>query len=145
MKMEPVDGDDSIDERNDGDDSGDVADRDDAGDVAHGDEPDVTEDEATGGASGDEGHPFDVASQEADDSSNVMIPPVGRIDIVAEPVRYRRGPVYALLAIAVLPALGLLWVHRWAEDEADRYDAEVARLEAERSLPPVPGEAKETL
>lgn len=79
-------------------------------------------------------HPFDAASQVADETSesNRIIPKAGVIDIVAEPVRYRRGPIYALLAIAVLPAIGLLTVFRWADTEADAYDAEVARVEAER-------------
>ncbi len=85
-------------------------------------------------------HPFDAASRDADtdpDDAGDVWPPSGRIDVVAEPIRYRQAPVYALLAIAVLPAIGLLALHRWADDEADRYDAEVARIEAERSLPAV--------
>lgn len=59
--------------------------------------------------------------------------PEGRIDVVAEPVRYRRGPVLALLVVAILPAIGLFRLHHWADDEADRYEAEVERLEQERS------------
>lgn len=45
------------------------------------------------------------------------------IDLVAEPVRYPRSPLIALLALAVLPALGLLVLHRWADGEADAYEA----------------------
>ena len=45
------------------------------------------------------------------------------IDLVAEPVRYPRSPLVALLALAVLPALGLLFLHRWADTEADAYEA----------------------
>lgn len=45
------------------------------------------------------------------------------IDLVAEPVRYPRSPLVALLALAILPALGLLVLHRWADGEADAYEA----------------------
>lgn len=45
------------------------------------------------------------------------------IDLVAEPVRYPRSPLVALLALAVLPALGLFALHRWADGEADAYEA----------------------
>jgi len=85
----------------------------------------------------DEPHPFDEASRDADDASTPgddVARPDGRIEIVAEPVRYRRGPVYALLAVAVIPAIALFAVYRWSDDEADRYEAEVERLEAERLL-----------
>ena len=44
------------------------------------------------------------------------------IDLVAAPVRYPRSPLVALLALAVLPALALLLVHRWADGEADAYE-----------------------
>ena len=46
-----------------------------------------------------------------------------RIDLVAAPVRYPRSPLVALLAIAVLPAIGLLVLARWADGEADAYEA----------------------
>jgi D-alanyl-D-alanine carboxypeptidase/D-alanyl-D-alanine-endopeptidase (penicillin-binding protein 4) len=45
------------------------------------------------------------------------------VDLVAEPVRYPRSPLIALLALAVLPALSLLVLHRWADGEADAYEA----------------------
>ncbi|MFK7916826.1 MAG: D-alanyl-D-alanine carboxypeptidase/D-alanyl-D-alanine-endopeptidase [Ilumatobacter sp.] len=45
------------------------------------------------------------------------------IDLVAEPVRYPRSPLMALLALAILPAMGLLVLHRWADGEADAYEA----------------------
>lgn len=44
------------------------------------------------------------------------------IDLVAEPVRYPRSPLVALLALAVVPALALLVLHRWADGEADAYE-----------------------
>lgn len=44
------------------------------------------------------------------------------IDLVAEPVRYPRSPLIALLALAVLPALALFVLHRWADGEADEYE-----------------------
>ncbi len=46
-----------------------------------------------------------------------------RIEIVAEPLRYPRSPLVALLLIAVLPAIGLLVLARWADSEADAYEA----------------------
>lgn len=63
-----------------------------------------------------------------------------RVDVVASPVRYRRTPLLLLLAIAMLPVLGLLVLHRWLESEADRYDdtrAAVAALsgDGENQLP----------
>ena len=45
-----------------------------------------------------------------------------RVDVVASPVRYRKMPVFLLCAIALLPAIGLLSVHWWLRDEADKYD-----------------------
>jgi len=80
-------------------------------------------------ASSAERHPFDVASRVADDGLNR---PDGRIEIVAEPVRYRRGPVYGLVAAALLPALALFAVYRWSDGEADRYEIELDWLDAER-------------
>ncbi|MEP4652303.1 MAG: hypothetical protein ABJ314_19145, partial [Ilumatobacter sp.] len=44
------------------------------------------------------------------------------IDLVAEPVRYPRSPLLALLALALLPAVGLFVLHRWADGEADAYE-----------------------
>ena len=49
--------------------------------------------------------------------------PEGEIDLVAEPIRYPRSPLIALLAIALLPGLGLYVLQRWADDEADEYEA----------------------
>lgn len=45
------------------------------------------------------------------------------IDLVAEPVRYPRSPLIALVVLAVLPALALLVLHRWADGEADEYES----------------------
>lgn len=45
------------------------------------------------------------------------------IDLVAEPVRYPRSPLIALLVLAMLPAFGLLALHRWADGEADEYES----------------------
>ena len=45
------------------------------------------------------------------------------IDLVAEPVRYPRSPLIALIALTVLPALALLLLYRWADGEADAYEA----------------------
>ncbi len=45
------------------------------------------------------------------------------IDLVAEPVRYPRSPLIALLALAVLPAIGLLVLLRWSDNEADAYES----------------------
>ncbi len=53
-----------------------------------------------------------------------------RVDVVASPVRYRRTPLVLLLAIAVLPAMGLLVLQRWLETEADQYDDTRAAVEA---------------
>ena len=53
-----------------------------------------------------------------------------RVDVVASPVRYRKMPLFLLLAVAVLPAVGLLSVHWWLRDEADRYDATRAAVES---------------
>lgn len=45
------------------------------------------------------------------------------IEIVAEPLRYARGPLIALVLIALLPAAGLLVLNRWADERADEYEA----------------------
>ena len=45
------------------------------------------------------------------------------IDVVAAPVRYPRSPLIALLALTVLPAIALLVLFRWADREADAYEA----------------------
>lgn len=88
-----------------------------------------------------ETHAFDSASGEADDRAEAVDddslggpiePPEGRLEIVAEPVRYRRGPVYALLAIALVPTIALFLLYRWADSEADAYAAELERIDAER-------------
>lgn len=49
--------------------------------------------------------------------------PEAEIDLVAEPIRYPRSPLIALLAIALVPTLGLYGLQRWADDEADQYEA----------------------
>jgi D-alanyl-D-alanine carboxypeptidase/D-alanyl-D-alanine-endopeptidase (penicillin-binding protein 4) len=53
-----------------------------------------------------------------------------RVDVVASPVRYRKMPLFLLLVVAVLPAIGLLSVHWWLRDEADRYDATRSAVES---------------
>jgi D-alanyl-D-alanine carboxypeptidase/D-alanyl-D-alanine-endopeptidase (penicillin-binding protein 4) len=45
------------------------------------------------------------------------------IDIVAEPLRYPRSPLAALLLIAIMPVIGLLILAQWADGEADAYEA----------------------
>jgi len=45
------------------------------------------------------------------------------IDIVAEPLRYPRSPLVALLLIAIIPVIGLLVLAQWADGEADAYEA----------------------
>lgn len=49
--------------------------------------------------------------------------PEAEIDLVAEPIRYPRSPLMALLAIALVPTLGLYGLQRWADDQADQYEA----------------------
>ena len=46
----------------------------------------------------------------------------GEIDLVAEPVRYPRSPLLALLVIALVPTIGLYALQRWADDTADVYE-----------------------
>ena len=60
-----------------------------------------------------------------DDADDIDVDDVGdaRIEIVAEPVRYPRSPLVALLIIAILPMIGLLVLARWADREADEYEA----------------------
>lgn len=55
------------------------------------------------------------------------------IDVVAEPVRYPRSPLVALVVAALLPALGLLVVHQWADTEAAEFEetSSVGLFEAE--------------
>ncbi len=43
----------------------------------------------------------------------------GQFDIVSAPVRYPRSPLIALILIALVPAIGLLVLHRWSDSEAD--------------------------
>ena len=60
----------------------------------------------------------------------------GAIDLVAEPVRYPRSPLFALLVIALVPTLGLYALQRWADDTADEYERSrdsLALLQAETS------------
>lgn len=45
------------------------------------------------------------------------------MDVVAEPVRYPRSPLVALLAVALLPVIALFVLYRWADGEADTYEA----------------------
>jgi serine-type D-Ala-D-Ala carboxypeptidase/endopeptidase (penicillin-binding protein 4) len=56
------------------------------------------------------------------------------IELIAEPVRYPRSPLVALLAIAIVPSIALLLVARWSDAEADEYEQSreaVALLETE--------------
>ncbi len=45
-----------------------------------------------------------------------------RVDLVAAPTRYPRGPLVLLLLIAVVPAIGLLVLYRWADAEAQEQE-----------------------
>jgi D-alanyl-D-alanine carboxypeptidase/D-alanyl-D-alanine-endopeptidase (penicillin-binding protein 4) len=45
------------------------------------------------------------------------------VEVVASPVRYPRSPLIGLLVIAVVPAIALLVLQRWADREAERYEA----------------------
>ncbi|MBV1892927.1 MAG: D-alanyl-D-alanine carboxypeptidase/D-alanyl-D-alanine-endopeptidase [Ilumatobacteraceae bacterium] len=51
-----------------------------------------------------------------------------RVDLVSAPSRYPRGPLFILLAIAVVPTVALVALVVWSDREADSYDA--ARDEA---------------
>jgi D-alanyl-D-alanine carboxypeptidase/D-alanyl-D-alanine-endopeptidase (penicillin-binding protein 4) len=59
---------------------------------------------------------------EHDDAEPLDEPHDAGIEIVAEPLRYPRSPLVALLLIAVLPSIGLLVLARWADGEADAYE-----------------------
>ncbi|MFN3254473.1 MAG: D-alanyl-D-alanine carboxypeptidase/D-alanyl-D-alanine-endopeptidase [Ilumatobacter sp.] len=48
---------------------------------------------------------------------------IGTIDLVAEPIRYPRSPLIALLIIAVVPTFALFALQQWADSEADAYEA----------------------
>jgi D-alanyl-D-alanine carboxypeptidase/D-alanyl-D-alanine-endopeptidase (penicillin-binding protein 4) len=45
-----------------------------------------------------------------------------RVDLVAAPARYPRTPLILLLLVALIPAVGLLVLHRWSDAVADEYD-----------------------
>jgi D-alanyl-D-alanine carboxypeptidase/D-alanyl-D-alanine-endopeptidase (penicillin-binding protein 4) len=45
-----------------------------------------------------------------------------RIEVVAEPQRFARGPLIALILIAIVPAVALFLVRQWADREADEYE-----------------------
>jgi D-alanyl-D-alanine carboxypeptidase/D-alanyl-D-alanine-endopeptidase (penicillin-binding protein 4) len=47
---------------------------------------------------------------------------IEHIDLVAEPIRYPRSPLIALVLIALIPSVGFLLLHRWADSEADQYE-----------------------
>ena len=47
-----------------------------------------------------------------------------RVDLVAAPARYPRTPLILLLLVAVVPAAGLLVLHRWSDAVADDHDLE---------------------
>ena len=65
--------------------------------------------------------------------------PVGEIDLVAEPIRYPRSPLIALIVIAVIPTIGLFLLQRWADGEADDYEATRAAVASIEGTPPDPG------
>ncbi len=68
------------------------------------------------------------------------------VELVAAPSRYPRGPLLALLVIAVVPAIGLFLLRQWSDEVADEheaveesaveYDSEFTQAELER--PPTP-------
>jgi D-alanyl-D-alanine carboxypeptidase/D-alanyl-D-alanine-endopeptidase (penicillin-binding protein 4) len=68
------------------------------------------------------------------------------VELVAAPARYPRGPLLALVIVAIIPAVGLYLLHRWSDDVADEHDAveertieyESAYTEAELERPPAP-------
>jgi serine-type D-Ala-D-Ala carboxypeptidase/endopeptidase (penicillin-binding protein 4) len=45
-----------------------------------------------------------------------------RIEVVAAPARYPRAPLFVLLLIAAIPAVGLLVLVRWSDRVADEHD-----------------------
>ncbi|MDX2382189.1 MAG: D-alanyl-D-alanine carboxypeptidase [Acidimicrobiia bacterium] len=47
-----------------------------------------------------------------------------RVDLVAAPARYPPTPLIRLLLVAVVPAAGLLVLHRWSDAVADDHDLE---------------------
>jgi len=68
-----------------------------------------------------------------------------RVDVVASPLRYRRAPLFLLVGLAIVPAVGLLVGRQWLDAEADRYDnsrAAVAELEEGGSSGPVDSSAR---
>lgn len=69
---------------------------------------------------------------ESDDTTEVRWG-TGDIDLVAAPVRYPRSPLVALVIAALLPAIGLLVLQRWADGEADEFEetSAVGLFEAE--------------
>ncbi|MEM9040627.1 MAG: D-alanyl-D-alanine carboxypeptidase/D-alanyl-D-alanine-endopeptidase [Actinomycetota bacterium] len=62
-----------------------------------------------------------------------------RIELVAEPIRYRRTPLAALLVVALIPAIGLYVLTRWADGRADEYEASRDALAAAERRAPDPG------
>ncbi|BAN02933.1 D-alanyl-D-alanine carboxypeptidase/D-alanyl-D-alanine endopeptidase [Ilumatobacter coccineus] len=73
------------------------------------------------------------------DSSSELDRPDDDIDLVAAPIRYPRSPLIALLAIALVPTLGLYALQRWADDEADQYEATRAAVAELSGEAPDPG------
>jgi len=60
-----------------------------------------------------------------------------RVDLVAAPVRYPRTPLLLLLLVAIVPAVGLLVLHRWSDAVADDHDlAETTEVVYESTLTP---------
>ncbi len=45
------------------------------------------------------------------------------LDVVAEPIRYPRSPLAALVALALIPSIALVALYRWADGEDDAYEA----------------------
>jgi D-alanyl-D-alanine carboxypeptidase/D-alanyl-D-alanine-endopeptidase (penicillin-binding protein 4) len=64
-----------------------------------------------------------------------------RVDVVAAPVRYPRTPLLLLLVIAIVPALALLVLYRWAEGESAQYDESRGAVALVSGDSPTPGSA----
>ncbi|WP_420450324.1 D-alanyl-D-alanine carboxypeptidase/D-alanyl-D-alanine-endopeptidase [Ilumatobacter sp.] len=77
-------------------------------------QPDVGGDTSAGGGSGDGG-----ASDGGPAAARLRSGWGDDVELVAEPIRYPRSPLVALALIALVPAIGLLVLHRWSDTRAD--------------------------
>lgn len=60
-----------------------------------------------------------------------------RVDLVAAPARYPRTPLLLLVLVAIVPAAGLLVLHRWSDRVADDHElAEATEVVYESTLTP---------